>query len=295
LCDQLIKVIEISSKANLGLFSQYLLDQGVSHHFTEEGLNQVLWVESEAAARFVRHAYEKYQSGELQVDVPDNSTTSLFSGLASGSRRFPLTVVLIALNILLFPVGMGSNKFDNNSLFACLMLLDIEQVGVDYYFLPLGQTLAEGQWWRLMTPMFMHFSWLHIVFNLLWVWEIGRRIEQINNALVLFGLVVVSSVMANVTQVMMNGPGFFGGMSGVVFGLLGHSLLWSRLVPERTTGVASGVYIFMLIYLALGFTGAIDLLGLGRLANGAHLGGLAGGLVTGGLAGLLTRFQRRPR
>ena len=101
--------------------------------------------------------------------------------------------------------------------------------------------------------------------------------------------------MANVTQLMMNGPGFFGGMSGVVFGLLGHSLLWSRLVPERTTRVASGVYIFMLIYLALGFTGAIDLLGLGRLANGAHLGGLAGGLVTGGLAGLLTRFQRRPR
>jgi GlpG protein len=45
----------------------------------------------------------------------------------------------------------------------------------------------------------------------------------------------------------------------------------------------------------VGFTGVIDLLGLGSLANGAHLGGLIGGVVTGGLAGLLAqRGQARP-
>ena len=51
----------------------------------------------------------------------------------------------------------------------------------------------------------------------------------------------------------------------------------------------------MLIYLAVGFTGAIDLMGLGKLANGAHLGGLIAGLVTGGLAVLSVRFRRRVR
>ena len=291
----MIKVIEISSDANLASFSQYLTAQGVYHRLTEERLNQVLWVDSEAAATFVRLAFEKYQVGELEVNVSVNHTKSFVTGLTAAMRRFPLTLVVIALNILLFPVGMGSNELGNDSLFARLMLLEIEQVGGDYYFVPLGQTLAEGQWWRLLTPMLIHFSWLHIVFNLLWVWEIGRRIEVINGALALFWVVAVASVMANVTQFMMSGPGFFGGMSGVVFGLLGHSLVWSRLVPERTTGVASGIYIFMLIYLAVGFTGAIDLLGLGKLANGAHLGGLLAGLVTGGLAALSVRFRRRAR
>ena len=291
----MIKVIEISSDANLESFSQYLSAQGVYHRLTEERLNQVLWVDSEAAATFVRQAFEKYQTGELEVNVTVNHTKSFVTGLTAAMRRFPLTLVLIALNILLFPVGMCSNELGNDSLFARLMLLEIEQVGGDYYFVPLGQTLAEGQWWRLLTPMLIHFSWLHIVFNLLWVWEIGRRIEVINGALALFWVVAVASVMANVTQFMMSGPGFFGGMSGVVFGLLGHSLVWSRLVPERTADVASGIYIFMLIYLAVGFTGAIDQLGLGKLANGAHLGGLIAGLVTGGLAALSVRFRRRVR
>ncbi len=201
----MIKVIEISSDANLALFSQYLTAHGVYHRLTEERLNQVLWVDSESAATFVRLAFEKYQAGELEDNVNVNHTNSFFSGLTAAMRRVPLTLVLIALNILLFPVGMGSNELGNDSLFARLMLLEIEQVGGDYYFVPLGQTLAEGQWWRLLTPMLIHFSWLHIVFNLLWVWEIGRRIEVINGTLALFWLVAVASVMANVTQFMMSG------------------------------------------------------------------------------------------
>ena len=44
-------------------------------------------------------------------------------------------------------------------------------------------------------------------------------------------------------------------------------------------GLAKGIYIVMIAYLALGFSGLIDLLGLGSLANGAHLGGLLAGMV----------------
>ena len=140
--------------------------------------------------------------------------------------------------------------------------------------------------------MFIHFGWLHIVFNLLWVWEVGRRIEVINNASVLLLVTLVSSIMANFLQYYMLGPSFFGGMSGVVFGYLGYSLVWSRLVPSRSMGLADGLYIFMFAYLAIGFTGAIDMLGLGVLANGAHLGGLIGGLLVGGVAGFLFRPER---
>lgn len=287
----MIKALEIPTEMNLAAFSRFLTEQGVHHRLAEEGLNQVLWVESEAAATFVHLAFEKYRAGELPITEEQDSMGTFVVGLRSAFRRFPLTLSLIALNILLFPIGMADNELGDDTLFARLMLLELEQVGNDYYFVMLSQTLGEGQWWRLLTPMFIHFSWLHIVFNLLWVWEIGRRIEMISGALVLFWVVAFSSVIANVTQYFMGGPGFFGGMSGVVFGLLGHSLIWSRLVPTKNTGVANGIYIFMLIYLAVGFTGAVDLLGLGKLANGAHLGGLVAGLITGGLVGLVARSQ----
>ena len=275
-------------------FSGYLSAQGVKHRLSEEGLNQVLWVDSEAAATFVRLAFEKYKSGELEVQRVANFHSILLS-FVSGFRRYPFTLSLIVINILLLPLGMSSNQLDSDTLFARLMLLEIEQVGSEFYFVPLEQTLKEEQWWRLLTPMFIHFSWLHIVFNLLWVWEIGRRVEIINGAFTMLCLVVFASLSANLLQFLVGGPSFFGGMSGVVFGLLGYSMVWTRLVPERGMGVAKGVYIFMLIYLAVGFTGAVDALGFGKLANGAHLGGLLAGFVTGGLAALFYRFRLQDR
>ena len=290
----MIKVLEIPVRENLVSFSGYLSAQGVKHRLSEDGLNQVLWVDSEAAATFVLLAFEKYKSGELEVQRVANSHSILLS-FASGFRRYPFTLSLIVINILLLPLGMSSNQLDSNTLFARLMLLEIEQVGAEFYFVPLQQTLKEEQWWRLLTPMFIHFSWLHIVFNLLWVWEIGRRVEIINGAFAMLCLVVFASISANLLQLLIGGPSFFGGMSGVVFGLLGYSMVWTRLVPERGMGVAKGIYVFMLIYLAVGFTGAIDALGFGKLANGAHLGGLLAGFVTGGLAALFYRFRLQDR
>ena len=265
------------------------------HRFTQEGLNQVLWAESESAAKLAREAFIKYRAGELQINMPNNQSASFFSHLMDAARSFPLTLALIALNILFFPVGVAFNELSSDSLFAYMMFLEIEEIDSDYYFLPLYDTLLGGQWWRLLTPMFVHFGWLHIVFNLLWVWEIGRRIEAVSGALVLVGVVAFASVAANITQFLMSGPGFFGGMSGVVFGLLGHSLVWSRFVPERAIDVSRAVYIFMFIFLVVGFTGAFDALGLGKIANGAHLGGLIAGFIAGGLAAMSAQFFRRNR
>jgi GlpG protein len=194
---------------------------------------------------------------------------------------------------MLFPLGFGVDQGQYGLLFSKMTFLAMDRLADGLYFTSLSDTFESGEIWRLVTPMFIHFGALHIVFNLLWVWEIGRRIEFVNGALMFVGLVLLSSVTANMTQYLMSGPSLFGGMSGVVFGLLGHSLLWSLINPDRSTGVPKGIYIFMLVYLGIGFTGAIDLLGMGNLANGAHLGGLIAGVVTGATAGLLAR--RHPR
>tara|TARA_B100000795_G_scaffold200428_1_gene154217 strand:+ start:110 stop:994 length:885 start_codon:yes stop_codon:yes gene_type:complete len=292
----LINALEIPSDINLAAFSRFLSSRGVVHRVTEQGMNQVVWVSGEQERVFVRSAYSQYTSGELELDEAPVvlGKIQIIPRVLSAVRRFPLTLSLIAINVLLFPVGMGLGDGTIDGLFERLMFLAVEEVNGEQYFTTMSYTVEHGQWWRFITPMFIHFSWLHIVFNLLWVWEIGRKIEFTNSAVVLFVAVIASSLAANVTQYLLSGPSLFGGMSGVVFGLLGHSLIWSRLVPWKDVGLPSGIYIFMLVYLVVGFTGVIDLLGLGSLANGAHLGGLIGGFATGGLAGLLAR-QRQAR
>jgi GlpG protein len=292
----LINALEIPSDINLAAFSRFLSSRGVVHRVTEQGINQVVWVSGEQERVFVRSAYSQYTSGELELDEAPVvlGKIQIIPRVLSAVRRFPLTLSLIAINVLLFPVGMGLGDGIIDGLFERLMFLAVEEVNGEQYFTTMSYTVEHGQWWRFITPMFIHFSWLHIVFNLLWVWEIGRKIEFTNSAVVLFVAVIASSLAANVTQYLLSGPSLFGGMSGVVFGLLGYSLIWSRLVPWKDVGLPSGIYIFMLVYLVVGFTGVIDLLGLGSLANGAHLGGLIGGFATGGLAGLLAR-QRQAR
>ena len=292
----MINALEIPSDINLAAFSRFLSSRGVMHRVTEQGMNQVVWVSGEQERIFVRSAYSQYTSGELELDEAPVvlGKIQIIPRVLSAVRRFPLTLSLITINVLLFPVGMGLGDGTIDGLFERLMFLAVEEVNGEQYFTTMSYTVEHGQWWRFITPMFIHFSWLHIVFNLLWVWEIGRKIEFTNSAVVLFVAVIASSLAANVTQYLLSGPSLFGGMSGVVFGLLGHSLIWSRLVPSKDVGLPSGIYIFMLVYLVVGFTGVIDLLGLGSLANGAHLGGLIGGFATGGLAGLLAR-QRQAR
>ena len=292
----MINALEIPSDINLAAFSRFLSSRGVVHRVTEQGMNQVVWVSGEQERVFVRSAYSQYTSGELELDEAPVvlGKIQIIPRVLSAVRRFPLTLSLIAINVLLFPVGMGLGDGTIDGLFERLMFLAVEEVNGEQYFTTMSYTVEHGQWWRFITPMFIHFSWLHIVFNLLWVWEVGRKIEFTNSAVVLFVAVIASSLAANVTQYLLSGPSLFGGMSGVVFGLLGHSLIWSRLVPSKDVGLPSGIYIFMLVYLVVGFTGVIDLLGLGSLANGAHLGGLIGGFATGGLAGLLAR-QRQAR
>ena len=289
----MIKALELPSEIDLAAFCQFLSQQGVRFRVTEEGLNQVLWVETEETAALVRTAYERSLVAELPQSEEVNETRSPLSTLVSVFIRFPLTLGLIVVNVIALPVGLWGGEDVTSGIFSQMILFQVCEIGGELYVVPLGETLASGQVWRLITPMFLHFSMLHIVFNLLWVWEIGRRIEMRNGALLFLVVVLVSAVVSHLLQYLVGGPGIVGGMSGVVFGLLGHSLVWSRLVPNRSTELSNGVYVFMLVYLVAAFTGVFDFLTTGSVANWAHLGGLLAGLATGGLTGLVVRMQQK--
>ena len=105
--------------------------------------------------------------------------------------------------------------------------------------------ICAGQVWRLITPAFMHGGWLHILFNMMWMVDLGRRIEPIKGSARFIGLVLGIAVISNVAQASWyaispwevetgNGPAhfeYFLGMSGVVSGLFGYAWMCGRYRP----------------------------------------------------------------
>ena len=63
----------------------------------------------------------------------------------------------------------------------------------------------DNQWWRLISPMFIHFSFAHLAFNCLWVYILGEKIEKINGSLIFMILVLISS-SENVEIELFDGP-----------------------------------------------------------------------------------------
>ena len=153
--------------------------------------------------------------------------------------------------------------------------------------------LASSDYWRFVTPIFFHFGLVHLIFNCLWLSMLGSRIEQMSSSLHLLLLVLVTGVVSNVVQFVWSGSPYFGGMSGVVYALLGYIWIKDKVVPDPQLQLPPGIIGFMLGWLVVCMTGILDLLlGVG-VANGAHLGGLIIGMLLGLLFGFTSRLNKR--
>ena len=139
----------------------------------------------------------------------------------------------------------------------------------------------DNQWWRLITPMFIHFSPTHLIFNSLWIYILGREIEQLDGKIIFIFLILFASISSNYLQYSFSGSSLFGGLSGVVYGLLGYCFVSETFLRINKFSFPPAIYIFMFVWLLIGFTGFLDLLGFGKIANFAHLGGLLSGILSG--------------
>ncbi|RBW45104.1 rhomboid family intramembrane serine protease GlpG [Psychromonas sp. B3M02] len=167
-----------------------------------------------------------------------------------------------------------------HSLFiVCCVIYGLIAFGV---FNPLNSFLAFYQQqpfdylqsWRFITPALLHFSLLHIVFNLLWWWQLGGIVEKQHGKQRLLLLFLFSAIASNLAQFFVVGP-YFGGLSGVVYALIGYCWLFGQLDKSSRVQLPNGMFVILLGWLVLGF---IDILPA-NLANYAHLVGLLAGLL----------------
>ncbi len=183
-----------------------------------------------------------------------------------------LTLALIVISVV---VGLASQLGED--LTHIRLLLISEYIGG---FL---LEVTSGQVWRLVTPMFIHFGVLHLLFNMLWLKDLGGMIERVHGTLKLALMVLAISAAANLAQYLMAGPRF-GGMSGVVYGLLGYIWIRGKMDPGCGLFLHKSTWLMMLIWYGACWTGL-----MGPIANWAHTAGLLMGLAWGAAAAKIAR------
>lgn len=282
-----VAVLRLPVQTNLSGFIELLQRLQVPHRVSEEAGEQVLWVPGEALAEQVRDLYSRYPQGDPTVRLA--AAPGPTQGLLQQVKSRPLTAGMLLLTLLVAALTLLG---ENLAVIRWLSFVDFRIQGDYIYFSYLGETLASGQWWRLLTPMLIHFGILHLAMNALWYWELGRRIEAHQGSWMLLGLTLLFGLVSNLAQYSFAGPSLFGGLSGVLYGLLGHCWLYQRLAPNADYRLPPGVLVMMLAWLLICMTGIFELLQFGAIANAAHVGGLLAGCATGLLGGALARQRR---
>jgi GlpG protein len=256
----------------LGTFNHPRAVQGAADYFKSQGVPVSLrssdgilvevWVPSE----FHTQAHALWQEFLENPHHERYMAASWHSGEAQSPFKYAssernLVQRFLALHwfvklvfVLCISVFFSVYSFDANSIFYHLQFKADEPIS----------------WF---TPVLLHFGALHLVFNLSWWLHLGQQIVTRSGAIYIYMLFVFSAIVSNWAQFFMV-DSRFGGLSGVVYALLGYAWVFGAKNPSQPAIVSKGVVGFMLIWMVFGFTELFFI----SMANWAHLFGLLSGM-----------------
>lgn len=208
--------------------------------------------------------------------------------ISSQLKRSPVTTILLLLTLLVAVITQLGADIKAVSYFT---ISSIHIMDGRIYFSTLANVLSDGEYWRLFTPALLHFSVLHIVFNTLWVWDIGGKLERILGSIVWSIGVAIIAILSNVLQYQISEYPLFGGLSGVVYGLIGFAWLLPLLNKCWPVIISKQLMVFFVVWLGVGYTPLPEMIGLGSIANTAHSIGLLSGLALGLVYWLATKHR----
>ncbi len=288
----MIEAANLELEMDLRDFVGFLNQQGIQHRVVEESGRQIIYVATPEQASYVQQALASWQSDGWRQEAERVAAlpTRRPKGVVALLWESPVTALLIA---------------------ACVAVAVISALGarvgrVDFLFYPpvavssvwalLADMSGPGEWLRSLTPMFLHFGELHLVFNMLWLWYFGRQLEA-NHPRWMFVLVIIgTSFISNTTQYLVAQGNNFGGMSGVVYGLVGYAWLIHTFMPRSQLMIPTNMFGMFVVALVL-----MEVFASSWIATAAHVGGLLSGLAIAALVvltyrGLLHRdaISRRP-
>jgi rhomboid protease GluP len=256
-----LRTLQVQTKAEINLPYISANAAGPIHlqrTISREGPNKV---ESDPLSNELSEVGEK-EPQQVQVPLPDNKpriTTILMISMA----------LIYALQYLTFLLGMG----DLPALFG----------------MKINQAILEGEYWRLITPMFLHGPILHLGFNLYALYILGRRIERFFGSFRFLLLFLIAGIAGNLFSFFFT-PADSLGSSTAIFGLLAAEGVFifqhKELFGDRSRIALRQIIQVALINLLIGLSPGID--------NWGHLGGLIGGALFSWFAGPVFKLDGIP-
>ncbi|CDG19579.1 rhomboid family intramembrane serine protease GlpG [Xenorhabdus doucetiae] len=268
----MIHITSVSNPRLAQAFIDYMATQGI--HLTMRPTNEPplveLWLEDasqrsqvELELRYFAHdpLNKRYQAASWQAGKsvsPFNYRNNLnLSTLKNQSG--PLTIA--------------------TTLICILVYLWMEMAGMPNVMKWLAWPAHSDQYlelWRYLSPALLHFSLTHLLFNLALWWYFGSQVERKIGGGKLFEITIVSAIFSGWAQSLFSGS-HFGGLSGVVYALIGYVWLTGEISPKRGISAPRGLIAISVIWLLVGYFNLFSL----KIANAAHVSGLILGLLMG--------------
>lgn len=176
------------------------------------------------------------------------------------------TYGLIAVNTVIYALALLNGGTDN---IDTLLRFGAKSNGL----------IVDGEWWRLITPLFLHLSHWHFLFNTLALYFLGTAVERIFGNWRFLAVYLLAGVSGSVASFAFT-DNLSAGASGAIFGCFGALLVFGQFYPKlffRTMG--RDILFFLGLNLALGFM-------IPNVDNYGHIGGLVGGYLSALFAGL---------
>lgn len=186
-----------------------------------------------------------------------------------------LVYLLIALNILYFIiVEFNGGSMDTETLV---------KYGAKY-----NPLIMDGEWWRIITSMFMHIGFVHLAMNMLALYYLGTAVEQIFGSKRFIGMYMFAGIGAGLASFAFSSS-ISAGASGAIFGLFGV-LLYFGLIHKKLffQTMGSSILTIIAINLVFGFT-------VPMVDNSAHVGGLITGFIAASVIQLPGQGNRKIR
>ncbi len=292
----------LSDEHQARLFSDYLLARGIRNQVEWDrdasGGAWTLWVADDDqldSGRQLLEAFRRQPNAPHYAQKAREAATvraqeeadqdAWRRRVTSGQQLFPrvrrsgpafLAVALIVACIL---VAVWTELGQNRDVMSHFFISNLRYRSSGF----LSEVL-HGELWRLVSPMLIHYGATHLIFNLLWLYQLGSQIESAQGTLRFGLLVLLFAIGSNLTQYYFKGP-FFGGMSGVNYGLIGYVWMRGRFDPASGLHLDTQNATLALVWFFVCITGWLGV----SVANHAHAGGLILGLGVGIGSGLWAR------
>lgn len=298
--------------------ADYLLTQGIETQLIPEAGGWEIWVRDEDRLPAAKEALTAFsanpsdprfhsaadaaaairQADERANDRYRRQSVDLAERFGSPATRLqPVTLTLIVLSV----ATTIFTAYGDHKLWLSQWLFITPFVSADgFVYFPGLAPIRSGEVWRLVTPIFLHFSLVHLAGNMLWLYYLGSQIEARRGSIRFLLIVLIVAVLSNLAEYALGGLRFeqgrwtthynpsFGGMSGVVFGLFGYVWMKMRFEPEHGLAISQQAFVLSLLWFVWCFTGMA-----GSIANAAHAGGLVAGMILGASPALWRRLRNR--